>query len=282
MVNGEWVSSEEDGMEKISRKSRIFHLSLLTISYSSPFTIYYSLFPISYSSPFTIYHLPFTIHYFLFPMSFKVDNFPSSENSAAKRLLERSLREHLDTIQNLLQTRMGEIEQAGEMICAALNHGHKILLCGNGGSAADAQHIAAELVGRYELERPGLPAIALTTDTSALTALSNDYGYKDVFARQVHALAREGDLLIALSTSGSSDNVIAAAKAARGLGCKTIALVGAAGEPLASLCDLAVNVPSQRTSRIQEAHITIGHLWCEMVDEKLKGEFGGRVGVQRS
>jgi D-sedoheptulose 7-phosphate isomerase len=203
-------------------------------------------------------------------MSFKVDNSPRSESLSPKTLLERSLREHLEAIQALIQTRLGEIEQAGEMICAALSHGHKILLCGNGGSAADAQHIAAELVGRYELERPGLPAIALTTDTSALTALSNDYGYSDVFARQVRALAGAGDVLLALSTSGTSANVIEAAKAARQLGCKTIALIGGSGEPLASLSDIAVSVPSRRTSRIQEAHITIGHLWCEMVDASLK------------
>ena len=183
-----------------------------------------------------------------------------------RSLVERSLQEHLDAIQNLLQTKAGEIEQAGEMICGALRSGHKILLCGNGGSAADAQHIAAELVGRYELQRPGLPAIALTTDTSALTALSNDYGYEQVFARQVRALASAGDVLIAISTSGGSANVIEAAKAAKERGCKTIALIGGLSGQLASECDFSVSVPSQRTSRIQEAHITIGHLWCEMVD----------------
>ncbi len=187
-----------------------------------------------------------------------------------RSLVERSLQEHLDAIQNLLQTRIVEIEQAGEMICEALSSGHKILLCGNGGSAADAQHIAAELVGRYELERPGLPAVALTTDTSALTALSNDYGYKEVFARQVQALAGAGDVLIAISTSGGSANVIEAAKAAKDRGCKTIALVGATPAVLDSCCDVVVSVPSSRTSRVQEAHITIGHLWCEMVDARIK------------
>ena len=187
-----------------------------------------------------------------------------------RSLLERSLQEHLDAIQNLLRTRLDQIEQAGEMICEALTSGHKILLCGNGGSAADAQHIAAELVGKYEMERPGLPAVALTTDTSALTALSNDYGYEQVFARQVRALASAGDVLIAISTSGGSANVIEAAKAAKDRGCKTIALIGDIPGPLPSQCDLTVSVPSQRTSRIQEAHITIGHVWCEMVDAKLK------------
>lgn len=203
-------------------------------------------------------------------MNFKVDsNSPRSESLSATTLLSRSLEEHLEAFQALLRTKVGEIERAGESICAALGQGHKILLCGNGGSAADAQHIAAELVGRYQKQRRAWPAIALTTDTSALTALSNDYGYENVFARQVQALAGTGDVLIALSTSGTSANVIKAAETARALGCKTVALTGGAGEPLASVCDLAVIVPSQRTSRIQEAHITIGHLWCEMVDAKL-------------
>jgi len=153
------------------------------------------------------------------------------------------------------------------MICEALSTGHKVLLCGNGGSAADAQHIAAELVGCYEKQRRSWPAIALTTDTSALTAVSNDLGYEQVFARQVAGLAQAGDVLIAISTSGKSQNVLRAAEAAREIGCKTIALTGATAEPLESLCDIAVAVPSNRTSRVQEAHITIGHLWCEMVDQ---------------
>jgi D-sedoheptulose 7-phosphate isomerase len=184
-------------------------------------------------------------------------------------LLARSLREHLETIKALLDSRLGEIESAGRFICEALDAGNKILLCGNGGSAADAQHIAAELVGRYEQQRRPFPAISLTTDTSALTALSNDYGYEEVFARQVEALATAGDVLIAISTSGKSPNIVKAAEKARALNCKTIALTGCSGEPLASCCDLAVVVPSERTSRVQEAHITIGHLWCEMVDANL-------------
>jgi D-sedoheptulose 7-phosphate isomerase len=204
-------------------------------------------------------------------MVFKVSsNSPKSENLTIRTLLSRSLEEHLEAIQRLLQTRLSEIEHAGEMICDALGSGNKILLCGNGGSAADAQHIAAELVGRYEEQRRAWPAIALTTDTSALTALSNDFGYEEVFARQVEALAAPRDLLVALSTSGVSRNVVRAAEMARRCGCKRIALTGGTGEPLASVCDIAVIVPSQRTSRIQEAHITIGHLWCEMVDAKLK------------
>ena len=153
------------------------------------------------------------------------------------------------------------------MICEALSSGRKVLLCGNGGSAADAQHIAAELVGCYEKQRRSWPAIALTTDTSALTAVSNDLGYEQVFARQVAGLAQAGDVLIAISTSGKSKNVLRAAEAAREIGCMTIALTGATADPLGSLCDIALAVPSTRTSRVQEAHITVGHLWCEMVDQ---------------
>lgn len=185
------------------------------------------------------------------------------------KLAESSLREHLDTVELLLKNNLADIELTGAMICQTLARGRKVLLCGNGGSAADAQHIAAELVGQYERKRRAWPAIALTTDTSALTAVSNDCGFEEVFARQIEALAQTGDLLIAISTSGKSPNVLKAVEKAKKLGCSTIALSGAAGEPLSSLCDRAVVVPSQRTSRVQEAHITIGHLWCEMVDIRL-------------
>jgi len=180
--------------------------------------------------------------------------------------LTNSLQEHLETIRKLIDASLPEIEKSGQMICEALSSGRKILLCGNGGSAADAQHIAAELVGCYEKQRRSWPAIALTTDTSALTAVSNDLGYEQVFARQVGGLAQAGDVLIAISTSGKSKNVLRAAERARELGCKLIALTGATAEPLRSLCDIGVAVPSTRTARVQEAHITIGHLWCEMVD----------------
>lgn len=191
---------------------------------------------------------------------------PSPTHNSSTDLLTRSLEQHLSTIRLLLDSQLAEIEATGKVICEALQSGHKILLCGNGGSAADAQHIAAELVGRYEKQRRAFPSIALTTDTSALTALSNDYGYDEVFARQVAAHATPGDVLIAISTSGKSESVIKAADQARALGCLTIALSGCSGEPLRSHCDLALVVASDRTSRVQEAHITIGHLWCEMVD----------------
>ncbi len=186
-----------------------------------------------------------------------------------EKVTAASLAEHLRVMREVTEHCMAEIERGAEMMCRTLAEGHKILLCGNGGSAADAQHIAAELVGRYEQDRRAWPAIALTTDTSALTALGNDYGYAEVFARQVEALAQPGDLLLAISTSGGSPNVLRAVERARELGCRTIALTGAGGGELKTLCDLAVVIPSDRTSRVQEAHITIGHLWCEMVDAAL-------------
>lgn len=179
----------------------------------------------------------------------------------------KSLEQHQAVFRAIIQNQIEIIKSCGEIIFQTIDKGNKVLICGNGGSASDAQHIATEFVGRYENERKGLAAIALTTDTSALTAIGNDYGFERVFARQVEALAREGDCLIGISTSGNSPNVLAAVMAARAAGCKTIGLTGANGKKLASLCDGAVLVPSTRTSRIQEAHIAIAHLWCEMVDE---------------
>jgi D-sedoheptulose 7-phosphate isomerase len=196
------------------------------------------------------------------------DNSQTTEE-VSRDLLTRSLHEHMETIAGLIDSRIDEIERAGLLIVQTLERGNKVLLCGNGGSAADAQHIAAELVGRYELHRKSFPAIALTTDTSALTALSNDFGYEEVFARQVQGLAVADDLLIAISTSGRSPNIIKAVEQAKSQGCKTIGLSGSSGEPLSTACDVAVVVASERTSRVQEAHITIGHLWCEMVDKLL-------------
>jgi len=191
----------------------------------------------------------------------------SNAPKLAASLLRDSLQEHLETIQSLLRSTINDIEQSGQMICDALVAGKKVLLCGNGGSAADAQHIAAELVGCYEKQRRSWPAIALTTDTSALTAVSNDLGYEQVFARQLAGLAQAGDILIAISTSGRSKNVLKAVERARELRCRTIALTGSSSDPLGSMCDFTVAVPASRTSRVQEAHITIGHLWCEMVDQ---------------
>jgi D-sedoheptulose 7-phosphate isomerase len=196
---------------------------------------------------------------------------PETRNNS-RFFLAHSLEEHIETIKALLDSRLGEIEAAGDLIWETLKGGNKILLCGNGGSAADAQHIAAELVGRYEKQRRAFPAVSLTTDTSAMTAVGNDYGFEEIFARQVEALGARGDVLIAISTSGKSPNILKAADQARAIGCKIIGLTGCSGEPLASHCDLAVVVPSDRTSRVQEAHITIGHIWCEMVDANLARE----------
>jgi D-sedoheptulose 7-phosphate isomerase len=181
-----------------------------------------------------------------------------------------SLTEHLEVLQAVMDSHLPIIEECVEIISRAFAAGNKILVCGNGGSAADAQHVAAEFTGRFETERRGLPAIALTTDTSALTAVSNDYGFERAFARQVESLAREGDCLIAISTSGDSPNVIAAVMAARSLGCKVIGFTGAKGKKLASLCDACVMVPSGRTCRVQEAHITIFHIICEMIDRNVE------------
>lgn len=167
-----------------------------------------------------------------------------------------------------------QIEKAVNMIIAALRDGGKVALCGNGGSAADAQHIAGELVGRFRQERQGLAAIALTTDTSVLTAVGNDYGFDQIFARQVEALLGPGDVLIAISTSGNAQNVVAAAQAARSQQVKTIGMTGASGGKLASAVDLCLKVPSQQTPRIQEIHITIGHIICELVEEALAAPGG--------
>lgn len=184
-------------------------------------------------------------------------------------IIEESLKEHLEVFQTVFDESIGAIENCAEMIFETFKRGNKILICGNGGSAADAQHIAAEFVGRYETERIALPAIALTTDTSALTALANDYDFERIFSRQIEALAREGDCLIAISTSGNSPNIISAVMKARNIGCKVIGMTGAKGKKLASLCDSCILVPSERTARIQEIHISIAHIWCEIIDDKV-------------
>jgi len=173
--------------------------------------------------------------------------------------------QHLAAVQCLTALKPA-IEFAGQCIADCLLRGNKILLCGNGGSAADAQHIAAELVGRFIAERKGLPAIALTTDTSILTAIANDYGYEHVFARQVEALASAGDVLIGISTSGDSTNVLAAIEAANQMGCTTIGLLGRDGGKLKTVADQDITVQVQTTAAIQECHIVIGHMWCAMVD----------------
>lgn len=159
-----------------------------------------------------------------------------------------------------------QVAAAARLLAGALKGGGKILLFGNGGSAADAQHLAAEFVNRFQIERPPLAALALTTDTSILTSIANDYDFLEVFAKQVRALGRPGDAALGLSTSGNSGNVVQALEVARQLGLKTLALSGGDGGPVAAAAELAIVVPSRSTPRIQEVHITIGHVLCDLVD----------------
>ncbi len=176
----------------------------------------------------------------------------------------------LDAAINLagkLKSMAPEIARAASLLIGCLKSGGKILICGNGGSAADAQHIAAELVGRFRRERNALPAVALTTDTSILTALANDYSFDRVFSRQVEALGRPGDLLLAISTSGNSPNLVRAVGAARAAGMKTFALLGKDGGKLAGEVDLALVVPDDDTARIQEGQAVIYHILCDLVEE---------------
>jgi D-sedoheptulose 7-phosphate isomerase len=187
--------------------------------------------------------------------------------------LERLLDEHLATVERA-RALLSPAANLAEAAISVLRAGGKLLLCGNGGSAADSQHIATELTIRFEAERQALPAIALTTDTSALTAAGNDFGFDRIFARQVAALGRKGDLLIGLTTSGDSTNVIAALEAARAQGLSTACLTGSDGGRVASesLADHCLIVPSDRTARIQEVHILIGHLLCAAIDAAFVGK----------
>jgi D-sedoheptulose 7-phosphate isomerase len=182
-----------------------------------------------------------------------------------------SLVEHSEVMTRVADRVVESIRACSSVLISTLKDGGKIIICGNGGSAADAQHIAAELVGRYENDRRALPAIALTTDTSALTALANDYDFSRIFARQVEALAKDGDCLIAISTSGESENVIAAVMSARDIGCRVVGMTGENGKKLASLSDACLMIPSTRTARIQEAHIAVAHIWCELIEKEIAG-----------
>lgn len=164
---------------------------------------------------------------------------------------------------------LARVEKAAKACIVALSNGRKILLAGNGGSAADAQHIAGEFVSRFAFDRPGLPAIALTTDTSILTAIGNDYGYEKLFARQVQAHAQEGDVFIAYSTSGKSPNVIAAMQEAKSRGVVCIGMTGSRGGPMKELCDHYIDVPSADTPKIQEGHAVLGHILCSLVERAL-------------
>jgi D-sedoheptulose 7-phosphate isomerase len=183
--------------------------------------------------------------------------------------------EHLQVVQAMRQQR-SVLEAIARQIAGVLRGGGKLLLCGNGGSAADAQHVAAEFVGRYRQNRIPLPAIALTTDTSILTAVGNDFDFADVFARQVEALARPGDLVVGISTSGKSPNVLKAVEAARRKGAATLAFTRTGGEPLVSLADLTFAAPSTDTPRVQEAHLLAWHIICDLLEAELESMLKGQ------
>ena len=186
-----------------------------------------------------------------------------------KHIIENEFNKHIK-IANSIHCLTDDVAISAQLCIDCLKSGGKILLFGNGGSAADAQHIAAELVGRYKVERKSLPAIALTTDTSALTAISNDYGYIHVFDRQVEALANKGDIAIGISTSGNSINVINALKVASKLNCNTIGFSGQDGGEMNKICNINLAAPSKDTPRIQEIHIVIGHTICHLIDQEFK------------
>ena len=186
-----------------------------------------------------------------------------------KTTIEKEIAEHLKVAETM-SSLTNKVKIATQICIDCLKKGGKILLFGNGGSAADAQHIAAELVGRYKVERKSLPAIALTTDTSVLTAIGNDFGFVHVFDHQVEALANKGDVAIGISTSGNSINVINALKVASKLNCNTIGFTGQHGGEMNKICNINLSVPSEDTPRIQEMHILIGHTICHLIDQEFK------------
>lgn len=188
---------------------------------------------------------------------------PTSENSS--QLFKRTVAEHVAVIE-ALSAQEREFERIANEMSRAILSGNKILWCGNGGSAADSQHLAAELMGRFRRERRGLPSIALTTDTSILTAIGNDYGFERVFQRQVESLCLKGDVIVGISTSGNSPNVCAALETALQVGAFTVALTGESGGSLARIADAVIRVPSKETARIQEGHILCGHILCDWVE----------------
>jgi D-sedoheptulose 7-phosphate isomerase len=191
---------------------------------------------------------------------------------AMEELILEEISEHMQTMEAIRDGMVKKISEFAALVAGVMRQGRKVLLMGNGGSAADAQHIAGEFVGRFVLERKGLPAIALTTDTSILTAVSNDYGFEEIFSQQVEVLADEGDVVVGISTSGNSPNVLKAISVAKAKGAKTVGLCGGDGGKLGQLVDLPVVIPVQNTQRIQEGHITIGHIVCKLVEEALFGK----------
>jgi D-sedoheptulose 7-phosphate isomerase len=192
--------------------------------------------------------------------------------NAVQNEIRSLLNAHCRTIELVERQLGGTISSVIELVAETVGKGGKLLIMGNGGSAADAQHFAAEIVGRFKLERRALPAIALSTDTSILTAVGNDYGFDMVFRRQVEALAQAGDLVVGISTSGSSANVYGALLLAKELGCRTIGLLGRDGGTIAGIVDIPLTIPVQDTPRVQEAHVTIIHIICELVEKRLFGK----------
>ena len=187
-----------------------------------------------------------------------------------QKIIKNEFTENIKTSQNAMDSMCLDIEKAAKICIHSLKNGGKILIFGNGGSAADAQHIAAELVGRYKTDRKGLSGIALTTDTSSLTSIGNDFGFIHVFDRQVEALANKGDVVIGISTSGKSHNVISALRIASKLNCRTIGLSGQDGGEMNKICNINIVAPSIDTPRIQEMHIIIGHTICHLIDQEFK------------
>ena len=196
------------------------------------------------------------------------DSYQKSESSTDEReLLARSLQDHLDSLKTLLETNLDQIQATGNLICQTLQAGNKILICGNGGSAADAQHLAAEFSGRFYTDRHALPAEALHCNTSYLTAVANDYSFDVIYSRLIEGIGIEGDILIGLSTSGNSANILKAFEAARKKRIMTIGFTGSTGGKMKQLSDHLINIPSNDTPRIQESHIMVGHIICELVEK---------------
>lgn len=188
-----------------------------------------------------------------------------------EQLIMKSINNSIKVKELLLQNHLQDIDKAGKMAAEVLMTGGKLLFCGNGGSSCDASHIATELVVRYKSgnERKALPAISLTSDSATITACGNDYGYKEIFSRQVEAFGKPNDALFAITTSGNSENILFAVEKAKSMGMKTIALLGGSGGKLKSKCDHEIIVPSGETARIQESHILIGHIICSIIEKKL-------------
>ena len=202
---------------------------------------------------------------------------PAAGSVAAVRIRE-IFQTHARVADAFLESSTGQVAALGRTLTAALRSRRTLFFFGNGGSAADAQHLAAEFVNRFTFDRPALPSIALTTDTSVLTSISNDHDFDRIFARQIEALGRRGDVAVGISTSGRSPNVVEGLKAARSRGLITVGLTGASGGPMTRLCRHLVRVPSSETARIQEIHILVGHILCHLVDESLFGKERRRQG----